>query len=288
MSLLAELMSVDLFNLIGLLSIVFIGLPHGAMDGALAIHLGWMNRPIKAAIFLLAYVGLATVVVGLWLIVPTVGFLMFLAISMFHFGRGDIVPRAKEHQLVEILMRGGLVLAGISLFHRSEVDSIFEVLIGSDTEIVWLFLQAVGVLTIVLIPYVIISKSKQERTASSIEVIGLLALFAIAPPLLGFAIYFCGVHSVRHFKHMGTMLKSTLQQFQVTRTTVIFSLMTWAVGLLVLANQSASIGLEPALLQVIFIGLAALTVPHMILVDGLANHDSHVVHSQGLNQDTIR
>ena len=273
MSLLAELMSVDVLNLIGLLAVVFIGLPHGAMDGALAIHLGWMNRPIKAATFLLAYISLAALVVGMWLVVPTVGFLMFLAISLFHFGRGDIVPRAKEHQLAEVLMRGGLVLAGISLFHRSEVDSIFEVLIGSDTEIVWLFLQAVGVLTLVLIPYVIFSKSKQEQTAASAEVIGLLALFAIAPPLLGFAIYFCGVHSVRHFKHMGTMLKSTLQQFQVTRTTVVFSLMTWAVGLLVLATQSASIGLEPALLQVIFIGLAALTVPHMILVDGIAKHE---------------
>jgi len=273
MSLLAELMSVNLLNLVGLLAVDFIGLPHGAMDGALAIHLGWMNRPLKATTFLLAYVGLAALVVGLWLIVPTMGFLMFLAISMFHFGRGDIVPRAKEHMLAEVLMRGGLVLAGISLFHRTEVNSIFEVLIGSDTEIVWLFLQAVGVLTIVLIPYVIISKSKQERTASSVEVIGLLALFAIAPPLLGFAIYFCGVHSVRHFKHMGTMLKSTLQQFQVTRTTVIFSLMTWAVGLPILANQSASVGLEPALLQVIFIGLAALTVPHMILVDGIAKHE---------------
>ena len=273
MSLLAELMSVDLLNLIGLLAVVFIGLPHGAMDGALAIHLGWMNRPTKAATFLLAYVGLAALVVGMWMVVPTVGFLMFLAISMFHFGRGDIVPRTKEHELAEVLMRGGLVLAGISLFHRSEVDSIFEVLIGSNTEIVWLFLQAIGVLTLVLIPYAMLSKSKQERIEASFEVIGLLALFAIAPPLLGFAIYFCGVHSVRHFKHMGTMLKSTLQQFQVTRTTVIFSLMTWAVGLLVLANQSASVGLEPALLQVIFIGLAALTVPHMILVDGIANHE---------------
>lgn len=276
MSLLAELMSVDILNLIGLLAVVFIGLPHGAMDGALAIHLGWMNRPIKAATFLLAYVGLAAIVVGMWLIVPTVGFLIFLAISMFHFGRGDIVPRAKEHQLGEVMMRGGLVLAGISLFHRSEVDSIFEVLIGSDTEVVWLFLQAIGVLTLVLIPYVIFSKKQQERASTSVEVIGLLALFTIAPPLLGFAIYFCGVHSVRHFKHMGTMLKSTLQQFQVTRTTVVFSLMTWAVGLLVLANQSSSIGLEPALLQVIFIGLAALTVPHMILVDGIAKHE----HSQ--------
>jgi len=273
MSILAELVSVDLLNLIGLLAVVFIGLPHGAMDGALAIHLGWMNRPIKAVIFLLAYVGLAALVVSMWLVTPTVGFLIFLAISMFHFGRGDIVPRAKDHQLAEVLMRGGLVLAGISLFHQSEVDSIFEVLIGSNTAIVWFFLQAIGVLTLVLIPYVIISKSQEERTAASVEVIGLLALFAIAPPLLGFAIYFCGVHSVRHFKHMGTMLKSTLQQFQVTRTTVIFSLMTWAVGLLILTNQSASVGLEPALLQVIFIGLAALTVPHMILVDGIVKHE---------------
>ena len=72
---------------------------------------------------------------------------------------------------------------------------------------------------------------------------------------------------------MGKVLKSTIQQMQITRTTVLFSLMTWAVGLIILARQSTSIGLEPALLQVIFIGLAALTVPHMILVDGIAKHE---------------
>lgn len=273
MSLLAELLSVDLLNLIALLAVVFIGLPHGAMDGALAIHLGWMNRPVKAAMFLLAYIGLAALVVGMWLIVPTIGFLIFLAISLFHFGRGDIVPRAKEHQLSEVLMRGGLVLSGISLFHRGEVDGIFEVLIGDNTTSVWLFLQALGAMTILLIPVVVASKPSHERWSTGLEISGLLLLFAIAPPLLGFAIYFCCIHSVRHFSHMGKMLKSTIQQMQITRTTVLFSLMTWAVGLMILARQSTSIGLEPALLQVIFIGLAALTVPHMILVDGIAKHE---------------
>ncbi len=273
MSLLAELMSIDFLNLIGLLAVVFIGLPHGAMDGALAIHLGWMNRPAKAVSFLVAYVGLAALIVVLWLLIPVVAFLIFLAISLFHFGRGDIVPRSKEHQVAEVLMRGGLVLAGISLFHRSESDTIFETLIGSNTALVWLFLQAVGVMTLVLVPLVIYTKPTEERKSATIEVVALLLLFAIAPPLLGFAIYFCGIHSVRHFKHMGILLKSTLQQFQITRTTIVFSLLTWAAGLLVLVNQSPAIGLEPALLQVIFIGLAALTVPHMILVDGVVKHE---------------
>ena len=273
MSLLGELMSVDLLNLIALIAIVFIGLPHGAMDGALAIHLGWMNQPVKAAMFLLGYVGLAAVVVGLWFLAPVIGFLAFLAISLFHFGRGDIVPHTKEHKNAEVVMRGGLVLAGISLFHRTEVDGIFEILVGSNTSLVWSFLQAVGALTILLIPIVIISKPPSERRSLLLEISGFLLLFAFAPPLLGFAVYFCCIHSVHHFTHMGEMLKSTIHQFEITRTTVLFSLMTWAVGLLILAYRSASVGVEPALIQVIFIGLAALTVPHMILVDGIAKHE---------------
>ena len=52
---------------------------------------------------------------------------------------------------------------------------------------------------------------------------------------------------------------------------MVFSLLTWAFGLVVLAQQSASIGFEPALLKVVFIGLAALTVPHMLLIDGFSN-----------------
>ena len=48
--------------------------------------------------------------------------------------------------------------------------------------------------------------------------------------------------------------------------------MCWAVGLVVIAHQSSNVGVEPALLQVIFIGLAALTVPHMMLVDGYVEY----------------
>ena len=43
MSLADALSGIDTLNLIALGAVVFIGLPHGAMDGALAAHFGWME-----------------------------------------------------------------------------------------------------------------------------------------------------------------------------------------------------------------------------------------------------
>ena len=54
MTLLESFIALDTLNLLALLGVVFIGLPHGAMDGALAVHFGWMSRPTRAVTFLLA------------------------------------------------------------------------------------------------------------------------------------------------------------------------------------------------------------------------------------------
>ena len=43
MSLVDALAGIDTLNLIALGAVVFIGLPHGAMDGALAALFGWME-----------------------------------------------------------------------------------------------------------------------------------------------------------------------------------------------------------------------------------------------------
>ena len=69
MSSLEVLFVLDAVNTVAPLAVVFIGLPHGAMDGALAVHFGWMNvrrRPWRSV----AYVGLAVVVAWLWSVSP--------------------------------------------------------------------------------------------------------------------------------------------------------------------------------------------------------------------------
>ena len=269
MTVLETFMSLESWNLIALGAVVFIGLPHGAMDGALAVHFGWMGRPGKAAAFLLTYVGLAALVVAAWAVAPVLSFIAFLAISIYHFGRGDASANPFGQITVESIARGGVVIGGISQVHRSEVNDVFQTLVGIDTTGVWLFLDAVVVVSLVCIAEVLLFKDRSERAACATELSALFLLFLVAPPLLGFAVYFCFVHSYRHFSSMRGVLQTTVSSLRITQTTVVFSLLTWAVGLVALAQMSSTVGVEPALLKVVFVGLAALTVPHMILVDGL-------------------
>ena len=272
MSLTTALSSMDTLNLIALMCVVFIGLPHGAMDGALAAHFGWMESKKKAATFLIGYVAMAALVVGFWFVAPAISFIIFLGISMYHFGKGDVNTDGEEPSVTESLARGGIVIGGISQFHRVDADEIFQVLIGSNTELVWLFLNSVVPMTVIFAILSMVNKNTGERRSFLAEIAGLALIFSILPPLVGFAIYFCLIHSIRHFASMRAMLSDTITKLQITKTTILFSAISWAAGLIILAQQSSNIGFEPALLQVIFIGLAALTVPHMILVDGYTEY----------------
>ncbi len=274
MTFLASLIEPEALNLIALLGVVFIGLPHGAMDGALAAHFGWLNRPSKAVLFLLSYIGLALLVVGSWMVAPVLIFVGFLGISLLHFGRGDSTSNDAGQERIESVARGGLVIAGISQAHRTEVNEVFLTLVGSSTTMIWVFLDIMLVITLFSMMEVLVFKQRKERLGFVVEMILLSTLFILAAPLVGFAIYFCFVHSFRHFSNMKTTLSPTISKFRVTQTTLVFSLLTWGAGLLVFSQQSASIGFEPALLRVVFIGLAALTVPHMILIDGILEHES--------------
>ena len=87
---------------------------------------------------------------------------------------------------------------------------------------------------------------------------------------MGFALYFCGVHSVRHLRY--SWLKLRARKYGV-RTLVLlalsFTLASWGAGILIFWQMPTTEMLDGAILQIIFIGLAALTVPHMLLVDGM-------------------
>ena len=272
MDLVSGLLDLGVWNLIGLAGIVLIGLPHGALDGAVAMHLGLVDKFSTMARFVIIYVGLAGLVVGAWIIAPSLSLIVFLTISMLHFGAGDARHGEGILRFAETLAHGGLAIVGISQFHRSEADEIFYYLINQDTAMVWL---AINVLTVAVIVAIIACVSQAAKdvkwSATSLELLILGIVYALVPPLLGFAIYFCLVHSARHFRRILSTIKATVDFSNIKNQAILFTTASWIAAGIAFWMLADFADPGPTVMRITFIGLAALTVPHMLLIDGVMN-----------------
>jgi len=272
-------------DLLALAAVVVIGLPHGALDGAIAMHLGFSRKPMIFMRFLLLYIAMAGLVVGVWMLAPTISLMLFLLISMLHFGAGDARHGAGWLRTVEIIAHGGLVIVGISQLHHPEVDVIFGYLTGADTALVW---QALDVMTVIvgLATVICIGQGLWYRRwrSTALELVALSVLFAMTPPLVGFAVYFCLVHSARHVAGIIGSLRREMSRVALVNQAAILTVASWAVGGLALWWFADQADPEPMLMRVIFIGLAALTVPHMILVDGIYRRTTPTLKRQFISR----
>ena len=277
MGLSAALLELGVLNIVGIFGIVMIGLPHGALDGAVAMHIGLVKKLSNLIKFMLAYISLAVFVVIVWMFFPTFSLIAFLGISLLHFGYGDAKNGEGITKFAEAVAHGGLVIVGISQFHRGEVDEIFYYLIKQDTSTIWLAMNIASIGVIAAIATCLLQTSKDIKWSSTtLELLLVGVVIAIAPPLLGFSIYFCLIHSARHFSRIYRMVKQNVANTTIKTQAILFTVACWlaAVVAFVLFADFSDPG--PTILRIIFIGLAALTVPHMILIDGLLNDKNKI------------
>ena len=261
----------DPLSMIALVAIVVIGLPHGAFDGAVALALGY-GKTLKSMLgFILGYIGIATSVVAFWLIFSDVALILFLIISILHFGIGDSQSGKWVTRTTQTIAHGGLVVVGISILHRSEVEPIFVHLVGNETELLWQFLDMASFgLIAILIMYLVQAFLLPSLRIRFFELVGLGLAYYFLPPLVGFALYFCAVHSVRHLRY--TWVKLRLRAYGVRALVLLaclFTVTSWMAGISIFWQMPTAETIDGTILRVIFIGLAALTVPHMLLVDGI-------------------
>jgi len=97
------------------------------------------------------------------------------------------------------------------------------------------------------------------------ELLAVTLLMLVAPPLIGFAAFFCGMHSVRHVIRTYHYAGRNSLGFLISAATVpmVLVLLAACAGWMFLDRSSLSRGVT----QFLFVGLAALTVPHMVLVE---------------------
>ena len=264
-----RLFMLDHASLVALAFVVVIGLPHGAFDGAIARHLGY-SRTLGGLIkFITVYLGLAGAVVAFWVWQPGLALALFLLISAVHFGYGDATATNGIARAVQIAAHGGVAVFGISLFHLQQVTPIYAALTNGDimlavmmTEMFPIFIMPVAAL------YLIAAIRDAGLRPRLVELALLCLLLSVVPPLVGFAIYFCVIHTGRHMRQIWDRVSSHATPRHILSQAMLFTLASWGGGAMILWWLDSG-NISQDLLQVIFIGLAALTVPHMILVDGL-------------------
>lgn len=244
--------------------VALLGVPHGALDHRLAALLWPLEDWRQQLAFMAAYLGLAGAVVALWIAWPAAALALFLLYSGLHFSddwRGELSRGARS-------VAGLAVVAGPAVMHEAEVAAIFAQLAPEDPAA--RIAEALAWIGLALLPLLlaVLGLSARARPRLSCELALLAAAFLILPPIAYFIVYFCAVHSPRHFLEASAAIGLDPVRGAVAALPITLVTLAGAGGgaLALFLYGSAP---DAVTLKAVFIGLAALTVPHMLIVDRL-------------------
>ncbi len=262
-----------------LLLILSIGISHGSLDDVKGRKLFQIFEIKKFYIFYLAYILIAIIVIILWILIPYVSLIIFLTVASYHFGKEDtqflIVENSYYNQFL-FLLKGSLIVFAPMYFHFNETISIFKLLF-IENENFYNFLDLIESKKILL--YCIILSTlanillftknfELKKFTIFLDYFSIIIINYYFSPLVAFTIYFCFLHSVRHSislmseldrDDLGNGFKIFVKKaLPLTIITAIFCV----IGLYLLNN---TYNLESSILKIIFIGLASLTFPHILL-----------------------
>jgi len=260
-------------ELIAIIAVLLIGVPHGGLDGAVARRIGWPKGLIAWFGFNLSYIFLAALVVWVWSHWPLLGLSVFLTISALHFGSSDIastqatIAKKLSYRWLPLTAHGGLVPIAIPNLQSDSVQPLFTLLVG-DVEADMLT-NAIGMLflpwLVCFAAYCVYAVLIPVWRKPLLNLIIVLILVWFLSPLISFALYFCLWHSRSHTLRIWRSLDKGSERRRSLIEAVAYSLIAWITTLVIFMVFQES--LTTALIKITFIGLAALTVPHMLLVD---------------------
>lgn len=241
--------------------ILFLGVPHGALDVILAEKSFSIKNYLDWTSFLLQYCFLAAIIVVIAFYFPFIFLIGFLMISVFHFS----TDLPTDVPFISRLLYGGGIIFVPSIYYSEDMVRLFGLLSGPHVaEVVIHPIISVSILWFVLLLCAAIYQFKSNFNVA-IEIFSVALLALLVPPLVSFTLYFCFMHSIRHI----FMSVQITKQFTVTYHVKMVALPMAAVffacliSWFLLKDQS----IDQKIIQIVFLGLAALTVPHMVIIE---------------------
>jgi len=262
-----------------LLLILSIGISHGALDnkkGKKLIHLYNIRNPY---FFYLIYLMIGLCIITFWLLFPTTALIIFLIVASYHFGKEDtefLIKNKNALNLILYFLKGSLIVIAPLMFHFTETINIFKLLLIQNKDF-FLFLDFIEfnqILSFALLisflvnTYYVMDNFKIINILIFFDFFSIIVLNYFLSPLIAFTIYFCFLHSFRHsISLINELDKNNFKTgtYIFIKKTIPLTFLTAVFYLISLYFLSNYYQLGDAILKVIFIGLASLTFPHILL-----------------------
>jgi len=220
------------YGILGI-GMLVLGIPHGALDQLHALKKPWGWNMLR---YVLMYLGLGALIIGVFSLSPWGGLLLFLGYSMWHFGEADFAHWRLGRSGMALLW-GCFVLGGDSL----NSFGMWWILFGGAFFIGW----------------------KRNRFMLT-SVLSLLILSAL-PLIPAFAVFFIFQHSFHGWKKLQELNSDSDMQRWIQA-------LPFTLGACLLFGVNAYFA--PFTWGQVFIFLAALSFPHVVLMATLYGRSS--------------
>ena len=253
--------------------ILILGISHGALDnvkGAKLLKLFGYKHIIS---FYLAYIFISLLIIIFWLIFPNTVLFLFLVVAAYHFGKEDTVFTFRKKFFISeclFFLKGSAVIIAPLLLKREETNEIFRILNFNLFEAEFFndeFLIFMLCLSFLSSLYISKKEHIDLKSVMILDYFSLIILNLFLSPILAFTLYFCFLHSIRHsislIFELDKSFKPGLQKF--IRKAIPLTIITGVIFLLAIFFLNNFYKLDEAIYKVIFIGLASLTFPHILL-----------------------
>jgi len=262
-----------------LLLILIIGVSHGSLDHIKGKKLLELFNIKSNYIFYITYILTSAAVIASWILLPSMTLTLFLIIASYHFGKEDTQFLINDGSYLTQMLyffKGFLIILAPLYFHFQETIEIFKLLL-IDNEMFYLSLNFIETNKVIQIGIICSTLSSIFLLSNNFEIkkfiifldyFSILILNYYLSPLLAFTIYFCFLHSIRHSISLAIELdpNSVINGFKLFVIKALpLTILTSVFSFFALYLLNNLYNLDSAILKIIFIGLASLTFPHILL-----------------------
>ena len=269
----------NISSIICFVLILIIGISHGSLDHEKGKKIFKIFNIKNISYFYLFYILTGIFVIILWSIAPSLSLVIFLLVASYHFGKEDtqfLINKISYFDQILFFFKGLLIVLAPMFFHFEETVSLFKLLLV-ESEFFYSTLEFIEknmllfiglILSALSSIFLFLKEFEIKKFTIFFDYFSILILNYYFAPLIAFTIYFCFLHSIRHsisliYEIDSSNFNKGLRKF--IKKALPLTILTAFLCLIGMYYLNNIYDLNSSILKLIFIGLASLTFPHILL-----------------------